>query len=220
MYRVSFHTLMPLAACLMLVAACADVGDAPRARTGETVEVARASGQTLAIDTARSAINWKAAKVTRRHDGGFRAFDGTVTVADGAVTGVNINIDTRSVWTDTDRLTGHLKSPDFFEVETYPEAAFEADRFEPVDSTGATHLVTGNLSMHGRSHGVTFPATITVSGDSVTATADFIINRTDWGINYKGQADDLVEENVRLLLDIVATPGGASAAAAGAAAAE
>jgi polyisoprenoid-binding protein YceI len=141
-------------------------------------------------------------------------------VADGAVTGVNVNIDTRSVWTDTGRLTGHLKSPDFFEVEAYPEATFEADRFESVDSTGATHLVTGNLSMHGQTHGVTFPATITVSGDTVMATADFIINRTDWAINYKGQADDLVEENVRLLLDIVAAPAGASAAPTGAAASE
>jgi polyisoprenoid-binding protein YceI len=212
--------MFPLAACLILVTACADVGDAPRAQTGAAVDVASASGQTLAIDTSRSTINWKAAKVTRQHDGGFGTFEGTVTVADGAVTGVNVNIDTRSVWTDTGRLTGHLKSPDFFEVEAYPEATFEADRFESVDSTGATHLVTGNLSMHGQTHGVTFPATITVSGDTVMATADFIINRTDWAINYKGQADDLVEENVRLLLDIVAAPAGASAAPTGAAASE
>jgi len=208
MQRVPFHAIYPLAIGLVLVlAACADVGDAPEAQTGQAVSVAAGSGQALAIDTSQSTINFKAAKVTRRHDGGFKTFEGTVTVADGAVTGASVTIDTRTLWTDTDRVTNHLKSGDFFEVETYPTAVFEADRFEPVDSTGATHLVTGNLTMHGQTHGVTFPATITVSGDVVQATADFIINRTDWGINYKGQADDLVEENVRLLLNVVARAG-------------
>lgn len=197
------HILLVLA-FTVTIAACGDVGDAPEAQTGEAVAVARGAGEALAIDTARSAINWKAAKVTRAHDGGFRTFAGTVSVADGAVSGVDVTIDTRSIWSDTERLTGHLKSPDFFDVETYPEARFVADRFVPVDSAGATHLVTGNLTMHGQTSAVTFPATISVESGSVQAAADFIIDRRDWGINYKGKADDLVENNVRLILDVTA----------------
>lgn len=188
----------------LLFSACGDVGDAPRAQTGEAVPVAAATGEVLPIDTARSEINFKAAKVTRAHDGGFHAFDGTVAVQDGAVTGIDVTIDMNSVWTDTERLTGHLKNEDFFEVETYPTATFEADQIAPVDSAGATHLVTGNLTMHGVTHAVTFPATITVTDAMVEAEADFIINRRDWEINYDGQADDLVENSVRLILDIVA----------------
>jgi polyisoprenoid-binding protein YceI len=196
-----------------ILAACGDVGDAPKAETGDAVAVGNTAGAALAIDTARSAINWKAAKVTRAHDGGFHTFAGTISQADGEVTGVDVNIDTRSVWTDTDRLTNHLKSEDFFDVELYPEARFVADQFVPTDSAGATHLVTGNLTMHGQTHAVTFPATITVQEGSVQALADFIIDRRDWGINYTGKADDLVNNEVRMIFDVTAGPTGAGASA-------
>lgn len=196
--------LLPLLLISCTLIACGDVGDAPEAQTQDAIAVTAASGETIAIDTSASSINWKAAKVTRAHEGGFHTFEGTITRLDAGVTGVDITIDTRSVWTDTGRLTNHLKSDDFFDVELYPVANFVADLFAPVDSVGATHLVTGNLTMHGVTHGVTFPANIQVQEDAVTATADFIINRRDWQINYNGAADDLVEDHVRLILDITA----------------
>lgn len=204
------------------LSACAGVGDAPEAATGDAVNVATAEGLTLPIDTARSEINWKAAKVTRAHDGGFHAFDGTVTVGSGTVTGVNLTIDLNSLWSDEERLTGHLKNEDFFDVPQYPTATFEASQFEAVDSAGATHLVTGNLTMHGVTRSVTFPATIGVSEQEVTAAADFIINRRNWEINYDGAANDLIENDVRILFDIVAStaPSASDATAAEAPAAE
>lgn len=213
---------LPLLALTLALAACGDVGDAPQAQTEAAVDIARAGGEALAIDTTRSEVRWRAAKVTRAHDGGFHAFTGTVTVSDAAVTGVDLAIDTRSIWSDTERLTNHLKSADFFDVEQYPEARFVADRFVPVDSAGATHLVTGNLTMHGQTNAVTFPATITFGDGAVHATADFIIDRTDWAINYKGQADDLIENDVRLMFDIAApaAPPVAAGEAAGETAAE
>lgn len=200
---------------VLVMAACGDVGDAPQAETGDAVDVAAAEGQTLAIDTARSEIKWRAAKVTRAHDGGFKDFSGTVFVKGDELAGVNITIDTRSIWSDAERLTGHLKSEDFFAVETYPTATFEASEFAPTDSAGATHLVTGNLTMHGQTNSVTFPATISVEEGTVRAQADFIIDRTRWGITYTGAADDLIENNVRLILDITATADQAVASAEG-----
>ena len=201
MLKSRFLALLIISVTLV---ACGDVGDSPEAQMQDAVAVTAGSGETIAIDTSASSINWRAAKVTRTHDGGFHTFEGTVTRLGTEVTGVDITIDTRSVWTDTDRLTGHLKSDDFFDVELHPVAHFVADQFAPVDSMGATHLVTGNLTMHGVTHGVTFPANIQVQDDAVMATADFIINRRDWEINYNGAADDLVEDHVRLILDITA----------------
>ena len=189
------------------------MGEAPRAQTGEAVDVARAEGTSIPIDTARSEISWRGAKVTGAHDGGFHAFDGAVTVADGRVTGVDLAIDMSSIWSDSERLTGHLKSADFFEVETYPEAAFEADRFERADSAGATHRVTGNLTLHGQTHAVTFPASIQVEADRVSADADFIIDRTRWGVSYPGKPDDLISKDVRIVFDLVAGPADVVAAA-------
>jgi polyisoprenoid-binding protein YceI len=194
---------LPLVLSVLLVA-CGDVGDAPQAQTGQAMDVAGASGDPLVVDTARSELRWRAAKVTRAHDGGFHAFTGTVTVKGNEVMGVNLVVDARTIWSDTERLTGHLKSEDFFEVETYPTAMFEADRIVAVDSANATHLVTGNLTMRGQTHSITFPATITTQGGAVRATADFIIDRTHWGIIYTGKADDLIENEVRLMFEVVA----------------
>lgn len=195
--------LVLLLALLGHLAACGDVGDAPQAQTSDAVPLAEIDGATLPIDTSRSEVRWRAAKVTRSHDGGFRSFDGTVSVAGNDVTGVRLHIDTRSIWSDSDRLTNHLKSDDFFDVGRYPTATFESAQVVPTDSAEATHLVTGNLSMHGRTNGVTFPAAILVDNGTVKAQADFIIDRTDWDISYTGQADDLIENDVRLIFDIV-----------------
>ncbi|HMB94184.1 MAG TPA: YceI family protein [Rhodothermales bacterium] len=204
--------LFMLLAFVFLIAACGDVGDAPEAQTQEAVAVADMEGNGLAIDTSRSVIGWKAAKVTRAHDGGFHTFTGTISQAEGEVTGVEVNIDTRSIWSDSGRLTNHLKSEDFFDVEKYPEAQFVADQFVPTDSAHATHLVTGNLTMNGQTQGITFPASITVQNGSVQVAADFILDRTDWGINYTGKADDLIEHEVRMILDVATAPASSNAA--------
>lgn len=192
-------------AFLLLVAACGDVGDAPRAATGDALDVTTGEGRALAIDTSQSSIDWKAAKVTRAHDGGFNLYSGTVYVNAGSVTGVDVNIDARSIWSDSDRLTGHLQSPDFFDVETNPDAGFVADQIVPFDSAGFTHRVSGNLTFAGETNSVTFPATIDVAEDRVTAQADFVIDRQRWNLSYPGQPDDLIRDDVRILFDIVAT---------------
>lgn len=208
--------LLPLLSLGLLVtlAACGDVGDAPRATVEETADADTTteafSGTALAIDTTRSEINWLGAKVTGTHDGGFEAFEGSVYRDGDTVTGVDLTIDATTIWSDNDRLTGHLKSEDFFEVETYPEATFRADSFEPitpadsVEWAEATHLVGGVLTMRGQSNRITFPARIEVSGETVEADADFLIERSRWGLTYPGKPDDLIQEEVRLMFDIVA----------------
>ena len=190
---------------VVLFTGCGDVGDAPKAKTGEEVSVAEATGQTLAINTAESKVNWIGAKVTASHEGGFKEFDGTVSVENGNLTNVKVTIQTASLFTEPDKLVEHLKSAAFFDVEKYPTATFEASKFEAAtDTAGNTHIVTGNLTMLGKTNGVTFPAKVSVADGKVTASADFKINRKDWGINYAGQADNLIRDDVRIMLDIAA----------------
>jgi polyisoprenoid-binding protein YceI len=206
---IMMRHFMPVAAFVIMAMAavgCGKVGDAPRAETGSAVPLGEPEhGTVLAIDTARSKVSWIGAKVTRTHNGGFRKFNGTVTVDSSTVTGVKVNVDATSLYTDEDDLIKHLKTDDFFAVEKFPTATFEATKFEKIDTMkGATHMVTGNLTMHGVTHGVTFPATINVAPGSVTAKADFKINRKDWGIVYPGKPDDLISDDVRIIFDIVA----------------
>ena len=196
--------LLVVAALPLLLTACGDVGEAPRARIGTAMVVTPSDGTPLAIDTTYSEISWRAAKVTRAHEGGFHVFDGTVTVRDDEVTGVDLTIDMPSIWSDTPDLTGHLKEPDFFDVALYPTARFTSSQIVPVDSTGATHLVTGNLTIRDTTRSLTFPATITIEDGIVRTEADFLIDRTAWGIDYEGKPDDLIERDVRLRFDVTA----------------
>jgi polyisoprenoid-binding protein YceI len=201
--KTTFYSLFAAIAAVTLIS-CGGVGEAPEAKTSQAVIVNEAAGTRYIIDTAQSKVSWKAAKVSLAHDGGFREFSGTVTADGNEVTGVNITIATPSIWSDNEKLTGHLKKTDFFNVETYPTATFQAASFEKFDSAGFTHRVTGNLTMLGTTKSVVFPATINVNGEEIAAKADFIINRKEWNIVYAGKPDDLIDDDVRIIFDIAA----------------
>ncbi|MDX1438893.1 MAG: YceI family protein [Rubricoccaceae bacterium] len=190
-----------------LLSACAEIGDAPRAEISEassdSIATTMFSGQPLAIDTTNSSIAWTAAKVTRTHQGGFADFSGSVYLNNESVSGVEMHILAASIFSDTERLTGHLRSEDFFEVERFPDATFAASSFEPLegDST-ATHTVTGELTIRDQTNRISFPAAISVDADSVHTTADFIIDRQLWGLSYPGAPDDLIYDDVRIRLNV------------------
>jgi len=200
-------SLLALGAFLFL-SACGNVGDAPRAETGDAVALGAAEGVELPIVAGSSEIKWLGAKVTGTHDGGFNTFSGTVTAAGNTITAVRLDIDMNSLWSDNDRLTGHLLTDDFFDVPNHPSAQFEATSFEALTGVeGATHTVTGNLTMRGVTNGVSFPANVTINEDgSVNAVADFIINRRLWNINYDGRQDDLIRDDVRIMFNVTAAP--------------
>ncbi|MEM6456020.1 MAG: YceI family protein, partial [Acidobacteriota bacterium] len=143
------------------------------------------------------------------HDGGFNTFEGTINLVDGKPesSSVSIVIDTTSMFSDNDNLTEHLKSADFFEVETYPTATFASNSITPVeDGTPDVYDVVGNLTLHGVTKQISFPATITVAGNDVKASAEFSVMRFDYGIEYKGAADDLIRDEVVIKLDIAGEP--------------
>lgn len=202
------HALYCLPFCLIFaIFGCADPADnAPAAAVAEPVAVPdmgttdNADAYTIAEE---SKLTFVGSKVTGSHDGGFKEFNGAVVMPDNDPTQsqITVNIDATSIWADNDRLTNHLKSPDFFDVEKYPTAKFVSTKIEAADDG---YMVTGNLDMHGQSKSVQFPAEIAIEGDTLTANADFSITRTDWGINYKGKPDDLIRERVVVRFDITA----------------
>jgi polyisoprenoid-binding protein YceI len=162
-----------------------------------------AAGKAFAIQPENSKVEFTGSKVTGKHDGGFKQFQGEVHVANGAIAHAKVTIDTTSIYTDTDRLTGHLKSPDFFDVAKYPTAVFETTS---ITGQGANSTVTGNLTLHGITKQITFPAKVDVKDDAVTLNAEFSINRKDFEIKYAGKPDDLIRDNVVLRLDVKAGP--------------
>ncbi len=165
---------------------------------------APAGAAVYAISPAGSKIEWEGSKVTGKHVGTFGTFNGKVTVPDGKVetSKIAIDIDMASLTTDQEKLVGHLKSPDFFDVAKFPKATFESTAIVPGGTGGATHTVTGNLELHGEKKSITFPATITLEGGHAKAKSEFVIKRSDFGIVYPGKPNDLIRQDVLIRLTI------------------
>ena len=200
---ITFATV--ITACLL--AGCSDPAD--KVHKSDASAPKDASATTAASKTfvvrSESKIGFVGSKVTGSHNGGFTNFAGTVSVADGkVVTTTEIKIAMASTWSDAEKLTGHLKSADFFDAEKFPTTTFTVTAIEPA-SDG--QKVTGNLALHGVTNSISFPAKIEVADASLTVKAEFAINRKDFGINYPGKTDDLIRDNVVIKLDLSATPG-------------
>ena len=201
--------LTSASAFLLVLAGCSDPADkVHKSATSEpqkAVAPAAAAAKEYAI-TEDSKVGFVGSKVTGKHDGGFKKVAGAIKVADGKVAGTSeIKIDLTSVWTDTDRLTGHLKSADFFDVQKFPQATFTATSVEAADA--GLYKVTGNLDLHGVTKSITFPAKIEVGAETVKVNAEFAINRRDFNINYPGKSNDLIRDDVVIKLALNAAPG-------------
>jgi polyisoprenoid-binding protein YceI len=183
-----------------------------KATTGEAVTTtaqsanAAQSAAKYTFDQSTSKVTFVGSKVTGKHDGGFNTFKGTVDVVDGAPekSKVTVDIDADSITTDTEKLTGHLKSPDFFDTKANPKATFVSTEIKKGGEKGASHTVTGNLTIKGITKSVTFPATVNVAGDNASVDAEFAINRRDFSLNYAGMPNDLIRDDVLIKLAIKA----------------
>ncbi|MEW6161654.1 MAG: YceI family protein [Verrucomicrobiota bacterium] len=194
---------------LILVAGCSDPSkNVDKANVADPQTTASAAAKQKGkeyVIRAESTIGFVGSKVTGSHTGGFKQFSGQLQVADGKIVGTpEIKIDMRSTWSDNNRLTGHLKSPDFFDAEQFPVSTFVVTKIEPA---GPQQKVTGNLTLHGVTKSISFPASIQISDQAVSVKAEFAINRKDFNINYPGKPNDLIRDNVVIKLDLTATPG-------------
>jgi len=104
---------------------------------------------------------------------------------------------------DSDNLTQHLKSPDFFDAATYPTSEFTSTE---ILAEGEGYRLVGNLTLHGITKSISIPAQIAVADDRVTASSEFAIKRFDFDIVYHGKPDDLIRDDVLIRLNLVAVP--------------
>ncbi|MGB6269513.1 MAG: YceI family protein, partial [Olleya sp.] len=116
-------------------------------------------------DAENSMIMWKANKIVGGHEGTIHVSNGVAQLEGNKLVGGNFMFDINTIaCTDIPaeeesnaNLIGHLKGPDFFDVENHPNAAFEITN---VDGEN----VSGNLTLKGIKKNVTFPATVVISG--------------------------------------------------------
>ncbi len=219
---------------------CTQNPKSDEAEVGAAQEVTAAAetATTLSINNEASEVTWVGTKPTGRHDGRFPIKQGSISVENSEIVGGTIVMDLSNIEvtdaeiSDEDRgkLTGHLKSNDFFNVESFPEAKFEITSVKPYAAGTAanenadaeadsefklanpTHTVTGNLTIRDTTNSISFPAIISISDNEVTARAKFNIDRTDWNVSYGDEdavadkaRDQFIYNKVNLGLDIQAS---------------
>lgn len=174
-------------------------------------------GETFKIDTAATNIHWKAdKKIGAGHEGDLKVKSGTLNVQGDVITGGEIIADMNTM-TCTDipasaeengKLIGHLKSPDFFNVEKFPEAKLVITGSE---KTKAGLKVKGNLTMIGSTQPVEFIATVSKKGNTFSGKSNVELDRTKWNLKYgsenwfKLQADRVIKDNFTIAIDFKAT---------------
>jgi polyisoprenoid-binding protein YceI len=169
---------------------------------------------TYAIDPAHSRIGFVArhAMVTKVR-GSFSEFEGSgrLDAEDPARSRVGLTIDVASVDTRNADRDAHLRSKDFFDVDTHPKITFSSTAVEQVD---VDHFrLTGDLTIKG----VTKPVVVDLeyTGSAVDPFGNHRIgfegeakvNRKDWGLNWNAVLDAggvLVSEKVALEFDVSA----------------
>jgi polyisoprenoid-binding protein YceI len=183
------------------------------------------AAETVALDSG-SVVAWRGFKtytpMESQHLGTVNVQEGTFEVANGKLVGGTITIDMNSI-TNTDiedegkrgYLEGHLKSQDFFFVDSFPTAVFEI--VEVLDPSEATKYstVTGNLTIRGTTNSITFPADVVVGEEGVKFMAPtFSIDRTLWGAKFHDRddatiaeslKDDLIDHSIELTIKVKAT---------------
>ncbi len=143
--------------------------------------------------------------------GMFKEFEGTLEVRpDGAVafgTVKTASVDTREPQRDE-----HLRSADFFEVETYPEIGFRSTAIRP---TGEDEFeIVGDLTIHGVTREVTLEATLEgvelqdhQGNTRVGVSAKGQINRSDFEMRFNaalGSGNLVVGDKVKILVEVSA----------------
>lgn len=198
------------------LSACDDPADDVAAATVQTEtetttpepvpEAAAEATETLRFSQEGSSVGFVGSKVTGSHEGGFNEFAGTIEFNPGDATAsqIEVTIQTASLFADDERLTGHLKDEDFFNVAAIPTATFRSTSIVAGGEGDATHTITGALNMHEQENTISFPATVVVTDGAVTATAEFSINRSEFGMSYPGMQDNLIRERVVIKLEISA----------------
>ncbi|MGN7709372.1 YceI family protein [Chryseobacterium sp. 22543] len=187
--------------------------------TSESNEVTTTKeGSQFTLDTLNSKVEWKGYKVFKSentsHFGTIRFESGDVTVKDGKLESGKFVADMNSLTSvdlkdspeDMEKLNGHLKSGDFFEVEKFPTASYEITKVTPATEGDYNTLLDGNLTIKGITKSVQFKANVSVKDGVVSvATEPKDIKREEFGVKFQAPAENgVIKDEVTLQINVKA----------------
>jgi polyisoprenoid-binding protein YceI len=141
-------------------------------------------------------------------EGKFNDFDGTIVSKNEDFNGAEVSFaaKTTSIDTDNERRDNHLKSPDFFEAEKFPEITFKGNLVK----SGSKYKLVGDFTMKGVTKKVEFDVTYggsinTDRGSKAVFKLTGSLNRQDYGLTWNNKASGgelVVSDEVELIVKI------------------
>lgn len=134
-------------------------------------------------------IKWTGYGVGKQHHGTLALKSGVVEFKKNQLADGTFFIDMATLKTsDSPKLEAHLRSEDFFNVEKFKEATFKitkVEKLKPAAIGDATHKITGELTIKGKTEELSFDAVISEADKKFTAVAKAqIADRTKFDIVY------------------------------------
>jgi polyisoprenoid-binding protein YceI len=166
--------------------------------------------QDFKADATKTTIKWEGKKVGGAHDGNILLKEGSFSVNNNQITSGTFVIDMGSI-TNNDiesdewrgKLIKHLKSDDFFGVETYPTATLKVTKSSKFKGNKST--VTGDLTIKGKTHPIEFEITKKEKSYSTLLTID----RSRYDVRYGSKSffdnlgDKVIDDKFTLDIHLV-----------------
>ncbi len=169
--------------------------------------------RTFAIDKTHSEVTFQVRHLVTKVRGHFTDFSGTIQFDDAQPekSSIAFSINTTSIDTGTADRDAHLRSDDFFAVETHPAITFTSSKL--TKSSAAQYSLEGTLTIRGIAKLLTVPVTYLGAATDPWGNArvgfegEITINRKDFGLNWNAALEAggfLVGEDVKISVSLQA----------------
>jgi polyisoprenoid-binding protein YceI len=171
------------------------------------------------IDPSSSTATWTGSKTIIKDyfdTGSIKIKSGEVTLAENKISSGNIVFDMTSISAlksgkgkDEDKLSGHLKSEDFFDVAKYPIATFISSEVltDPIQTNNFT--LKGKLTIKDVTESIEIPVTLSEKDGVLMGEGQVTVDRTEWDVRYgsnkffESLGDKVINDNFTLDFELI-----------------
>lgn len=170
------------------------------------------------LDLEQSKVEWTGEKLTGSHTGNVNLKSGQAIIEDGKLVGGKFEIGMDTIVdkdltdsNDNAKLTKHLKSDDFFGVQSFPVTTFTITKATEIAGSKAgeaNYNIAGDLTIKGITLPISFPARVEITDTTAMASAALEVDRTKYNVRYgsgkffENLGDKLIYDNFKINLDL------------------
>ena len=192
---------------------------------------------TIILNAGKSNFIWSGGLKfgPKTHKGKLRLLNGNINLNEQNISG-DVTINMRSLnnselaGTSSERLVGHLRSADFFDVDKYPTAKLSIKKSKIIEKLSDGRykmLIDGDMTIKSKTNPISFEAIIDLISEIKTAEGTLVFNRNDFDVQYRSEMhlndpksfwnklqttrdtakDKVINEEIEIQFNVVSMPG-------------